>query len=113
MEDELITILSSFEVPVYRQGSMSNDATYPPTFITFWNSDSPDHAYYDNDDYGTDWRYQVAVYSSDPSTTYSMISDIRSALKRAKWIVDGKGTDAPSDEETHTGRVIETIKMNF
>lgn len=113
MEDELITILSSFNVPVYRQGSMSNDATYPPTFVTFWNSDSPDHAYYDNDDFGTDWRYQVTVYSSDPSTTYSLLSDIRLALKRANWIVDGKGTDAPSDEETHTGRVIETIKMNF
>ena len=48
MEDNLIEILSSFGYPVYRQGSMSDDAVYPPTFITFWNFDSPDHSYYDD-----------------------------------------------------------------
>ena len=49
MEDALITILESFKYPVYRQGSMSNDAEYPETFITFWNNTSDNHAYYDND----------------------------------------------------------------
>lgn len=113
MEDALITILESFKYPVYRQGSMSNDTAYPATFITFWNNDSPDHAHYDNTEYGTNWDYNVYVYSSDPSLTYSLLSDIRTALKAAGWIVTSKGFDVASDEATHTGRAIECIYMEF
>lgn len=113
MEDALITILESFKYPVYRQGSMSNDTAYPATFITFWNNDSPDHAHYDNTEYGTNWDYNVYVYSSDPSLPYSLMSDIRTALKAAGWIVTSKGFDVASDEATHTGRAIECIYMEF
>jgi hypothetical protein len=113
MEDALITILESFKYPVYRQGSMSNDTAYPATFITFWNNDSPDHAHYDNTEYGTNWDYNVYVYSSDPSLTYSLLSDIRTALKAAGWIVTSNGFDVASDEATHTGRAIECIYMEF
>ena len=109
MEDELITILESFKYPVYRQGSMSNDASYPETFVTFWNNDSPDHSHYDNSNYGTSWSYNVFVYSSDPSKVYELLSSIRTALKAAKWTVPSKGQDASSDQATHTGRVIEVL----
>ena len=62
MEDALITILESFNYPVFRQGSMSDDDAYPETFITFWNNDSPDHSHYDNSEYGTDWDFNVYVF---------------------------------------------------
>lgn len=104
MEDVLIAILEAYDVPVYRQGSMSDGDIYPETFITFWNDGSPDHAHYDNDNYGTAWQYTVNVYSSDPAVPYSMMDSIRTALKAAGWIVDGRGYDTPSDEATHTGR---------
>lgn len=113
MEDELIEILSSFKYPVYRQGSMSNDEAYPDTFITFWNNDSPDHSHYDNSEYGTDWDYSIYVYSNNPSLTYSVLANARIALKAAGWICLGKGFDVDSDEETHTGRGLEIIRMNF
>jgi hypothetical protein len=113
MEDALTTILEGFNVPVYRQGSMSADTAYPETFITFWNNDSPDHSHYDNDEYGTDWDFNVYVYSADPSTTYSLLSDIRTELKAAGWIVPSKGFDVASDEETHTGRGIQCLYTEF
>ena len=61
MEDNLIEILESFGYPVYRQGSLSDDETYPGTFFTFWNNDSPDHAHYDNFEYGTVWDFSIYV----------------------------------------------------
>lgn len=107
MEDALIEILEKFEYPVYRQGSMSNDEAYPETFFTFWNNDSPDHAHYDNVEYGTAWDFDVNVYSSNPSLTYSLLESARAALKTAGWIVPSRGHDVGSDEPTHTGRGFE------
>lgn len=107
MEDKLTEILESFNVPVYRQGSMSESEAYPETFITFWNNDSYDHAYYDNTEYGTNWDFNVYVYSEKAAKVYSLISDIRKKLKAADWIVPSRGFDAQSDEETHIGRGLE------
>lgn len=104
MIDNLIELLESFDYPVFRQGSLTENEPYPETFITFWNNESPDHSYYDNTDYGTAWNYTVYVYSSDPALTYSVLDNIRDNLKAANWIVPGKGYDAASDEITHTGR---------
>lgn len=108
MEDALVTILEGFNYPVNRQGSMS---AYPETFITFWNNDSPDHSHYDNAEYGTNWDFNVYVYSVNVSVTYSLLQEIRTALKAAGWIVPGKGFDVESDEETHTGRGIQCLYL--
>lgn len=104
MEDNLIEILESLGYPVYRQGSLTEDEPYPDSFFTFWNVDSPDHAYYDNTDYGTNWDFDVNFYSNNPSLTYSVLADARTLLKSNNWIIPGKGYDVPSDEPTHTGR---------
>jgi hypothetical protein len=113
MEDELITILESFEVPVYRQGSMEAEEIYPDTFITFWNNDTPDHSHYDNARYGTVWDFNVYVYSADPARTYSLLSEIQSELMKNGWIPASQGFDAASDAATHTGRGIECFYMQF
>lgn len=111
MEDALITILESFNYPVFRQGSMSDDDAYPATFITFWNNGSPDHTHYDNSEYGTEWDFNVYVYSSDPARTYSLLDEIRAELKTNGWIPTSKGFDVASDEPTHTGRGIECLYL--
>lgn len=111
--EDLMEILSKYDVPVYKQGSMSDEEEYPETFITFWNSNSLDHSHYDNDNYGVTWDYQICVYSSDPTQTYSLIEDIRKDLKAAGWTVPGKGYDAASDEPTHTGRAIEAFFLEI
>ena len=113
MIDALITILETFKVPVYRQGAMSADVEYPETFITFWNNTSEDHAHYDNDDYGTNWNFNVYVYSSDPEQVYTLIDNIRSAAKAAGWIPTSKGFDVASDEATHIGRGIELLYLDI
>lgn len=104
MEDELIKILEIFGYPVIRQGSLAPDEVYPESFFTFWNNDSPDHAYYDDNEYGTDWDFDVNFYSTDPQKTYNVLADARVKLKQNKWIVPGKGYDVASDEVTHIGR---------
>lgn len=100
---ETITNESNEPYPVYRQGSLTQES-YPPGFFTFWNSDTPDHAHYDNETYGYSWSFLVNFYSTDPELTYSVLEAARAALKEAGWIVSGKGYDAYSDEPTHTGR---------
>jgi len=109
MEDNLIQILETFGYPVYRQGSMSDDATYPDSFFTFWNNDSPDHSHYDNTDYGTDWDFDVNFYSNDPELTYSVLLQARNLLKENGWVVPSKGHDVMSDEPTHSGRGINAL----
>lgn len=113
MVDSLIEILETLDYPVYRQGSMSNDESYPETFITFWNSESPDHSHYDNTDYGTEWVFNVYVYSADPEITYSALADIRTALKGAGWVVPSSGYDVQSDIKTHTGRGLEVAYLEI
>lgn len=113
MEDKLIEILETFGYPVVRQGSLGPDEEYPDSFFTFWNNDSPDHAHYDNAEYGTEWDFDVNFYSIDPEKTYQVLADARIKLKQNKWIVPGKGYDVASDEVTHTGRGMRVFYLEF
>lgn len=113
MEDKLIEILETFSYPVIRQGSLGPDEEYPDSFFTFWNNDSPDHAHYDNAEYGTEWDFDVNFYSTDPEKTYKVLADARIKLKQNKWIVPGKGYDVASDEVTHTGRGMRVFYLEF
>lgn len=111
MEDSLIEILESFGFPVLRQGSLTDEDTYPDNFFTFWNTYAPDHAHYNNADYGTSWAYDVNFYSNNPDNTYNYLANARTALKNAGWTVTGKGYDVLSDEPTHTGRGMEVYYL--
>ena len=111
MEDKLIAILATFGYPVLRQGSLAGDEEYPDHFFTFWNNESPDHSHYDNEEYGTDWDFDVNFYSIDPEKTYSVLLEARKKLKTEKWIVPGKGYDVASDEPTYTGRGINAFYL--
>ena len=111
--EELLDTLEAFQYPVYRQGSMSDEEEYPETFFTFWNNDTPDHSFYDNESYGMEAYYSIYVYSSDPEKVYSLLSQARKDLKEKGWIAQGRGFDAASDRETHTGRGLNVIYMKF
>lgn len=111
MEDALITLLESLNYPVYRQGSFTEGRQYPESFFTFWNSESPDHSHYDNDDYGTEWAFNVNFYSEKPELVYKAIADARILLKQNKWIVPSKGYDVYADEASHTGRGMQVLYL--
>ncbi len=104
MVDKLIELLESLEYDVYRQGSFSDTDTYPDSFFTFWNTESPDHDHYDNKNYGSEWGFDVNFYSTDPDKAYQMIEAARALLKENGWIVPSKGYDLDSDRPTHVGR---------
>lgn len=113
MEDQLIELLSSLNYPVYRQGSFAEGEPYPESFFTFWNTDSPDHAHYDNTDYATDWAFDVNFYTSreTPELAYSVLAEARILLKQNKWIVPSQGYDVYSDEPTHIGRGMQALYL--
>ena len=105
----MIDLLETFEYPVYRQGSFSEEQEYPEHFFTFWNNRSPDHAHYSNRSYGTEWDFDVFFYSVDPELTYSVLSSARDLLKFNNWIVPSNGYDVNSDQPSHFGRGIQIL----
>ena len=110
MVDELIELLESLGYTVYRQGSLSG-VDYPDTFFTFWENNSPDHAHYDNQTYGTAYDYSVYVYSTDANLAYSLTEEARDLLKVNHWVVPSKGFDVASDDNTHIGRGLQAYYL--
>lgn len=112
MEDLLISILETFDVPICRQGSLGDDP-YPPKFFTFWNNTTNDGSHYDNQAVSIIGNYDVNYYSIDPADTYKTLRDAIVLLKEAGFIVSGDGYDVISDEVTHSGRGTNAIYMNY
>lgn len=112
IEDTLINLLETFNVPVIRQGSLAPDQAYPDTFFTFWNNDESEHSAYDNETANVDYDFDVNVYSTNPGTAYSLIKQSRELLKQNGWIIATRGYDVSSDEITHVGRGMEVLYLN-
>ena len=106
MIDNLIELLETLGVPVRKQGSLAPNEPYPDTFITFWGSNEDEHSAYDNDTLLAVESFDVNVYSNDPTTLYSLITQARAAFKAAGWQTPDRGHDIASDEPSHRGRGI-------
>lgn len=111
MKSDLIKLLETFGFPVFQQGSMNDDDDYPSSFFTFWNFESPEDKYYDNEAVRAVWGFWVYFYSDDPALIDVKLEEARKLLKQNGWIINGKGEDANSDEKTHTGRMITCYKI--
>lgn len=109
MKDKLIELLESFGYPVFLQGSLSEDESYPESFFTFWNNNSYDNNHYDNEAASYTWDFDINFYSIDPELVNTMLLSAKALLKQNGWIVGGKGYDVASDEPTHTGRGINAL----
>lgn len=110
MKDLLIKTLEPFGYPIFLQGSLNEDDAYPESFFTFWNNDTYDSAFYDNQEHKTIWDFDLNFYSVDPALVNEMLIKAKQKLKEQGFIVDGKGYDVLSDEPTHTGRGIHVLK---
>ena len=104
MEDELIQILGQFGYQIIRQGSLAPGADYPATFFTFWNNSDTEKSAYDNETLLAVESFDVNVYSNDPTTLYSTLTQARAAFKAAGWQTPDRGHDIASDEPSHRGR---------
>ena len=105
----LIDTISSFNYPVYQQGSMSNSDQYPDSFFTFFNNETNDDNFFDNQETMTIWDFDLNIYSNDPEVVNTTLLIAKPLLKAAGFIVNGAGYDVLSDEETHTGRGINVL----
>ena len=111
MEDELIELLESFDYPVIRQGSLTDNDDYPDDFFTFWNNDTSDGSHYDNETTSLIYNYDVNFYSNSPDHTYDKLREAITLLKANGWIISGDGYDVASDEDTHTGRGVNALYL--
>ena len=107
MEDLLIRLIESLGYPIFRQGSLGADETYPESFFTFWNNLSEGNEFYNNKEHSTIWYFDLNFYSSDPKIINTKLMEAKKILKENNFIVTGKGHDVVSDEPTHTGRGID------
>ena len=109
MKQLLIKTLSAFGYPVFLQGTLNPDETFPDTFITFWTDYTADNAHFENDVQAVEWSFSVILYSNDPELVNTKPDEIRMALKAAGFIPQGKGQDVASGEPTHTGWAMDYI----
>ena len=110
MKKLLIKALESFEYPVFLQGTLGKDETYPESFFTFFNNNTDDGNHYDNKSVSYIWDFDVNFYSTDPDKVDVILVELKEKLKKIGFIVPGKGYDIPTDEPTHTGRGINVFK---
>lgn len=109
MKSLLISILETIcPNNVYLQGTLS-EGDNPESFITFWTNYTEDGEHLDDEVVSIEWQFTVNYYSSDPSKVDSVPAQIRSALKSAGFIPQGKGNDLPSDRPSHTGWTMDFI----
>ena len=113
MKEALINVLESFGYPVYLQGSLEKDEPYPESFFTFWNTETRDGSYYNDDAISYIWDFSVNFYSSNPTLVNTILADAIALLKSSGWIISGVGYDVPSDEATHTGRGVDVIYIDY
>ena len=113
MEDKLIELLEAFGYPVFRQGSLAEDEPYPNSFFTFWNNETPEGTYYDNQNHSETGDFDVNFYSTDPELVDSKLTEAKETLKQNGFIITDSGHDVASDEQTHTGRGITVLLTTY
>lgn len=100
----LIETLNGFNYPIILQGSMPESDAYQDNFFTFWNNDTTDDDFYNNEETVTIWDFDLNFYSIDPEAVNATLIQAKKLLKAQGFIVNGRGYDVLSDEPTHTGR---------
>lgn len=113
MEDKLIELLQSICPIVIRQGSLGPNEPYPDTFFTFWNNDENEQSAYDNDTVSVVYNFDVNCYSTDPTAAYELLRNARKLLKQHGFVIPSRGYDVTSDENTHIGRGMNVLKLNY
>lgn len=102
-KSDLIAIFDEFGYPHWLMHTMPARQEYPESFFTFLTTDAPFEAHYDNQPHSVVWYFEIGFYSSDPEKVARIPLELAKRLRAAGWFVPGLGSDAQSDEPTHTG----------
>ena len=111
MKEQLIELLETFDFPVFLQGSLNPNEQYPDSFFTFWNFDTPEAAFYDDNAGRAVWGFWIYFYSTDPEKVETMPENARQLLKSNNLILQGKANDISVDRPTHTGAFFTAYKF--
>ena len=111
MKQELISILATLGYPIFLQGTLQSTEDYPESFFTFWNFDTPEAAFYDNDAGRAVWGFWIYFYSSNPLLVETEPEKARKLFKQNGYIIDGKAHDISVDKPTHTGAFFTVYKF--
>ena len=95
------------------QGTRNPNEPYPDTFVTFWTNSTDDGAHYDDNTHSIEWSFSVILYSNDPAIVNTKPNEIRTALKVAGFIPQGKGNDIMSNAPTHTGWAMDFVITEY
>lgn len=103
--NELFNLFEKLGYGYFRQGSLT-DETYPNSFFTFWNYDTPSTSFYDNDEKRYIERVQVCFYTNDAKLIYSVMDQFVIEAKQAGFVVSKRAYDVPADKENYYGRLV-------
>ena len=111
---KLIEALESIDfvsgTTIFQQGKFPVELSYPNEFVTFQTS-TVDGTHYNDDVLFTVWNVTVNYFSNSIRQLETRVKEIRDVLKANGFIINGKGEDAMSDEQSHTGwRMVFTFK---
>lgn len=101
------------DYPVYLQGSLTESQAYPDHFFTYWNNSTDDSAHYSNVEHSNIWDFDLNFYSVDPDKVNAVLLTVKAALRVQGFLIGSVGYDVMSDEETHTGRGMNVIYIDF
>ena len=103
--EELFSIFEEMGYEYHRQGSLT-DETYPDSFFTYWNIDTPNTKHRDNDvkEYSID--LMVYWYTNNASLIYSVMDEFIRQAKLKGFIVTGKAYDGNADKDNYFGRLV-------
>lgn len=111
MKALLVSLLKTFKYPVFLQGTLDSVEEYPDSFFTFWNFETPEAEFYDNEAGRAVWGFWIYFYSTSPQLVESVPEQARKLLKQNDFIIDGKPHDINVDKPTHTGVLFTVYKF--
>lgn len=106
MWSKLEEVFEQIDLPYFRQGSYAEDDPLPTSFFTFWNADTPEQGFYDNEAHCAVWYWYIYFYTKDASLIYSKLNDFITIAKEKGFIMQGKGKDIASGEPDYLGRYV-------
>ena len=106
MWSKLENLFIKMNLPYYRQGSFQDGESIPESLFTFWNADTPENGFYDNEAHEAVWVWYVYFYTKNPALIYSTMEQFVAYAKADGFILQGKAHDIPSDEPNYFGRYV-------
>ena len=104
---KLFELFEEIGLPYFRQGSLS-DADYQPSFFTFWNIDTPNGSFYDNEARRYFSYIQIGWYTNDANLIYSQLDEGGEFYEKAKargFVFEGRAKDTNADKNNYYGRL--------